>query len=153
MQWKIKGKIVGPIIHCSPGTVKEIGDNAFSWCESLSNLTIEEGVEHIGEAAFFRCNNLKEVICYAEDVPTTGYGAFRKVASATLMVPAASVGKYKAADQWKEFGTIVGIDTDGITAPVMDNDADARIFDLHGNRLTQPHKGVNIINGRKVLVK
>lgn len=44
-----------------PGNVKEIGDNAFSWCENLSNLTISEGVERIGSAAFFRCNNLNEV--------------------------------------------------------------------------------------------
>lgn len=135
-----------------PNSVKTIDFYAF-YGSGLTSVVIPRTVTSIGRSAFSSCNNLKEVICYAEDVPTTGYGAFRKVASATLMVPAASVGKYKAADQWKEFGTIVGIDTDGITAPVMDNDADARIFDLHGNRLTQPHKGVNIINGRKVLVK
>ncbi|UKI35312.1 MAG: leucine-rich repeat domain-containing protein [Clostridiales bacterium] len=44
-----------------PGNVKDIGPNAFSWNESLTNLTIEEGVERIGEMAFFRCNNLNEV--------------------------------------------------------------------------------------------
>lgn len=44
-----------------PPTIKEIGDNAFSWCNSLTNLTISDGVENIGEAAFFRCNSLNEV--------------------------------------------------------------------------------------------
>lgn len=44
-----------------PPTIKEIGDNAFSWCKSLTNLTISDGVENIGEAAFFRCNSLNEV--------------------------------------------------------------------------------------------
>jgi hypothetical protein len=44
----------------------------------------------------------------AENVPTTGTGVFSNVpiSSATLYVPASALNAYKAANQWKEFGTI-----------------------------------------------
>jgi hypothetical protein len=34
-----------------------------------------------------------------------------------------------------------------------DNLEDARIFNLSGQRLNAPQKGINIINGRKVVIK
>lgn len=49
--------------------------------------------------------------CYAEDVPTTKTDAFEGsyVEYATLIVPDASIDKYKAAVPWKNFGTIKGL--------------------------------------------
>lgn len=109
----------------------------------------------IDEEAFWSCYDLNEVICLAEEVPTTGSDAFKDVdvASATLMVPVTAVEKYKTADQWKEFGTIIGIDVVGISSLSMDNSTNDIIYDVRGNKLAQPHKGVNIINGKKILIK
>ncbi len=42
---------------------------------------------------------------------------------------------------------------DGIEDFYMDNDADAAIYDLAGRRLGKTKKGINIVNGKKVLVK
>ena len=38
-----------------------IGDNAFFWCESLTGITIPNGVASIGEYAFSGCNSLTDV--------------------------------------------------------------------------------------------
>ena len=44
-----------------PGTVKEIGEYAFSGNPTLENVVIEEGVEKIGASAFRDCANLKKI--------------------------------------------------------------------------------------------
>lgn len=138
-----------------PNSVTSIGICAFDYCIGLTSVTIGSSVTSIDEEAFWSCYDLNEVICLAEEVPATGSDAFKDVdvASATLMVPLASVEKYKAADQWKEFGTIIGIDVVGISSLSMDNSTNDIIYDVRGNKLTQPQKGVNIINGRKALVR
>ena len=50
---------------------------------------------------------------------------------------------------WKEYA---GEDPDGI-GNVNENDNFNDVYDLSGKRIASPRKGVNIINGRKVLVK
>ena len=35
------------------GNVKEISENAFAWCSDLSTVKMHEGIEIIGESAFF----------------------------------------------------------------------------------------------------
>ena len=45
-----------------PGTVKEIGKNAFSYNTEIEKITIEDGVLSIGQNAFRACTSLKEVI-------------------------------------------------------------------------------------------
>lgn len=44
-----------------PGSVKEIGKNAFAHNPTLETVSMEEGVEIIGESAFFGCGKLKNV--------------------------------------------------------------------------------------------
>ena len=45
-----------------PGSVKEIGNSAFRQCENLTNLVIEEGSSiNVGEYAFSSCNSLESV--------------------------------------------------------------------------------------------
>jgi len=44
-----------------PGSVKKIGEHAFSRCGKLTEVVLHEGLEEIGENAFFACNYLWEV--------------------------------------------------------------------------------------------
>ena len=44
-----------------PEGVTEIGDYAFSGCQSLSEVVIPEGVTKIDEGAFLNCKNLVKV--------------------------------------------------------------------------------------------
>ncbi len=94
-----------------PNSVTSIGESAFYKCTGLTSITIGNSVTSIGNWAFERCTGLTDLYCYAEKVPTAGYYVFldAPVSSATLHVPATSVDAYKAADQWKDFGTIVAL--------------------------------------------
>ncbi|MBQ3668261.1 MAG: leucine-rich repeat domain-containing protein [Clostridia bacterium] len=42
-------------------TVTSIGDIAFSWCSSLTAVTIPDSITSIGDFAFFRCTSLRAV--------------------------------------------------------------------------------------------
>ena len=44
-----------------PGSVKKIGEHAFSRCGKLTEVVLHEGLEEIGENAVFACNYLWEV--------------------------------------------------------------------------------------------
>lgn len=41
-------------------SVKEIGDSAFSWCTSLSEILIPSSTKNIGSSAFYMCTALKK---------------------------------------------------------------------------------------------
>ena len=45
-----------------PNSVTSIGDGAFSFCSSLSEVVIPNSVTSIGDRAFFACNSLAEVV-------------------------------------------------------------------------------------------
>jgi hypothetical protein len=74
----------------------------------------------------------------------------------TLYVPSGTIDKYKSTDYWNRFVNIIeGVPTgiDNIT-PSQKQER----FDIRGNRLESPRKGLNIIrmnNGKskKVLIK
>ena len=99
-----------------PNSVTSIGDNAFSGCYSLSSITIPESVTSIGYMAFSGCSSLTTVICEAIKVLVLESffycGVFYGVplSEATLYVHAQLLDDYKAAEQWKEFGTILPIE-------------------------------------------
>ncbi len=93
-------------------SVKRIGSYAFEWCEKLTSVTIEEGIEqigdlafyrtglktvtipssvkYIGECAFFICTNLSSVTI-AEGVEEIGCAAFFGCSSLKELIIPASV--------------------------------------------------------------
>lgn len=95
-----------------PNSVTSIGDGAFEACSNLTSVTIGNSVTSIGIWAFAGCYALKTVICEAIEVPELGGDVFdgMPLSEATLYVPAQSLDDYKAAEQWKEFGTILPIE-------------------------------------------
>ena len=95
-----------------PNSVTSIGEWAFSYCESLTSITIPNSVTSIGEGAFEGCSSLTTVICEATEVPELKSHVFEDIplSEATLYVPAQSLENYKAAEQWKDFGTILPLD-------------------------------------------
>ena len=102
-----------------PGSVTSIGDYAFWDCSGLTSVTISNSVTTIGDGAFGNCNSLKDVYCYAVNVPSAkSYTFGYDMGNVTLHVPAASLEAYKATEPWSEFGNIVAIegsDVDEIT--------------------------------------
>jgi len=95
-----------------PAKVTSIGRNAFNHCIKLETVNIPKSVSNIGDDAFGGCQMLTDVYCFAEDVPKTENHPFYIPLidnNTTLHVPAASIEKYKSANEWSRFGTITAL--------------------------------------------
>ena len=95
-----------------PNSVTCIADYAFLGCIGLTSVTIPNSVTSIGGWAFELCDNIENVYCYAEEVPSTDVYAFcnSDIEKATLHVPASAIEAYKITTPWSEFGTIKAIE-------------------------------------------
>ena len=58
-----------------PSSVTSIGDSAFSWCDSLSEIVIPSSVTSIGDSAFYDCDSLSEIVI-PSSVTSIGDSAF-----------------------------------------------------------------------------
>ena len=140
-----------------PNGVERIENWTFGNCSSLTSVVIPNSMARIGDMAFYNCSSLATVTCYAEDVPEfVGSSVFANVPQneATLYVPASALEDYKAADQWKEFGTILPMDGEAtkIESTAAEQEADATYYTLDGVSVKNPtKKGIYIKNGKKVL--
>lgn len=92
-----------------PCGVTSITYGAFYGCTGLTSLTIPSSVTSIETGAFGDCTGLTKIESLAETPPSCGSYAFYNVDknNCVLSVPANSVEAYKAADEWKEFYSIV----------------------------------------------
>jgi hypothetical protein len=87
-------------------------------CTSLKKVILGTGLRDMDIKAFYHCKDLEEVYCYAIEPPqaiTPTYFDESLIEYATLHVPDGSVDKYAAADPWKNFGRIIGIDCTELT--------------------------------------
>ena len=91
-----------------PKNVARIPGSCFRDCYGITGLVIPEGVDMIDENAFWGCNSINSIVCYATEPPILGYNAFNGVNkdNFTVEVPKGCVDKYKEADGWKEFKRI-----------------------------------------------
>lgn len=138
-----------------PATVEAIGDYAFSGCRALASVSIPESVTSIGQYTFYGCTGMEALTCHAVAPPVCGEYAFDYVGKkeCRIYVPRASVELYRAADGWKDFANIIAIDDTGIDAVAGRADNAQKVYDIEGRRLQAPRKGLNIVDGRKVMVK
>ena len=139
-------------------SVTTIGEYAFSYCSSLTSLTIPNSVTTIKEYAFYDCTNLQKVNI-GNSVKTIGEFAFNKCTNITqisseavvpptcesgvffyvntskckLIVPKNSLDAYKQAYQWKDFSLIEG-STTGITNTVYNNSGLADVYTIDGTK-------------------
>ena len=113
----------------------------------------------IGNYAFDRVD-LTTVVSLIENPfviegKSSSYSAFNvnTFNNATLYVPVGTIDKYKATNGWKDFAYIVEGTPTGIKVIENTQKKNATVYDLNGVRLSEPKKGINIINGQKVLMK
>ena len=105
----------GTFSYCSsltsitiPNSITSIESEAFYSCSGLTSITIPNSVTRIGNEAFAKCGNLETVYCYTENFSIIKddifYGSSRKYA--TLHVPSSAISYYQTTKPWSEFGTI-----------------------------------------------
>lgn len=74
--------------------------------------------------------------------------------NANVYVPIGSLEAYQQADVWKDFQNLQEKDLTGIETVIADdNNTDNVIYDMQGRRLDAPKAGLNIINGKKVMIR
>lgn len=107
-----------------PESLKEIHDNAFSYCSNVEKIELGENISYLHKA-FSACYNIKEIVCKAvspprinewawgvnpESVNTTHVKLSVKLfKECVLYVPEESVIKYKNAFGWSDFKNIRAI--------------------------------------------
>ena len=93
-------------------SVISIDDNAFEGCSSLTSVTIPIRVETIGDSAFNWCSSLADVTIYSPNMIYYKWAMFANIASnAVLHVQPELVEEYKADSNWTDAfqGGIVAI--------------------------------------------
>ena len=136
-----------------PQDVRSIGESAFYSCSGLTSITIGNNVTSIGDYAFFNCSGLTSVTVLNTTPVAITKDVFTNRTNATLYVPQGSKEAYLEADYWKEFKEIIEIDVTGIDQIMNNGQNNTTIFTLDGKRISKPQKGINIIDGKKVVVK
>lgn len=144
-----------------PNSVTSIGERAFEFCSALNAVTIGNSVTTIDGSAFCYCKNLKDVYSWAINPPTLESDVFKSSYPhyATLHVPAESVDAYSKAEQWEDFGKILGdVESSGIEGIEVDgSNSPAEYYNLNGVRVANPENGLYIKRqggkATKVLVK
>jgi len=142
-----------------PNSVTSIGDYAFWYCSSLTSVTIPNSVTSIGNYAFDGVDLTTVVSLIEKPFVIEGKSSSSRAFSvntfnnATLYVPVGTIDKYKATYGWKDFAYIVEGTPTGIKVIENTQKKNATVYDLNGVRLSEPKKGINIINGQKVVMK
>ena len=144
-----------------PNSVTSIGDYAFEECSGLTSVTIGNSVCSIGAKAFY-CENLATVVSLIENALTIDFAwkssyfppfSQNTFMNGTLYVPKGSKVLYEDND-WNNFRNIVEGTPTSITRVTLDKETpNTPIYDLNGRKLAEPQKGINIIDGKKVLIK
>ena len=122
----------------------------FSDCQKLTSFTFYENIQTIGSQTLYGCSAIRDLYCYAREVPTAASNAFSYWASyATLHVPAASTESYSNTKPWSDFGNIVAdydwtIGTYGDFADIYSAMHDDRVKD---GDVLQVLPGTNITEG------
>ena len=138
-------------------SIKSIGTGDFSGCSALKELSLGTGLKNIEYGAFADSEELSKITCNSTIPPTASLTTFYEYtyANADVYVPQGSLYDYGSDNIWKLFLNLHGADLTGINGITADGTTNGgqRIYDLQGRKLKKPIRGLNIINGKKVVVK
>lgn len=135
--------------------------------DHVKKLTLGSGVKKVGKQAL-TLYDLKDVYCYGIEPPelssdTGGSNCFWKSriqanVAFLHLVPGASTNYFRTDREWINFNLWAHAldpndDPVKVDSPIAEMEEGAAIYNLAGQRLSKPQKGINIIGGKKVLIK
>ena len=115
-----------------PKSIYKIYGEAFSGCESLTELTLN-GAPQIVSKAFVNCPNLSVINCHSENPPTlTNTDVFKDVDKTTcvLNVPLGCSENYMVTAGWRYFYNIVEVDFDKSQPGDLNGDKSINVSDV-----------------------
>jgi len=129
-----------------PNSLIILSPLAFSQCQSISSITIPQNVLYLGYGVFKDSENITSVTSTAAVPPLAEPEAFEDAVyrNATLYVPAQSLTAYQTAQTWAKFQNIQPIGTPTQIIKLNAN-APTEYYDLSGQKINAPQKGLNII--------
>ena len=100
-----------------PSSLQNIGDGAYSYCNSLKEVVIEQRLSPIefGERVFAGCGNLKTIVSHSIIPPQViGTNIFEPSQNQQIriFVPHSSVNSYRASEVWSCFSNYSAISID-----------------------------------------
>lgn len=136
------------VVNLTKG-LKKIESGAFQYCSRLNYIILPEGVTDIGSKSFAGCSSLTAIYCNNVTPNICASDAFdnNTYNTAKLIVPNGSKTAYESAEGWKNFKNIEEMNPSAIhNAKTTEDDVRIMvIYDSNGNRISDLHRGVNII--------
>lgn len=142
-----------------PDAVKSIGFGAFSYCSSLTAVTIGSSVEEIDHTAFMFCTALTTVVCKAVTPPALADNVFAFIPEdAILYVPSGSVEAYRNDAKWAVIYFVKTLNDVPTSIEAVKGHADtgasnSAMYNLGGQRISKPGRGIFIKNGNVYIAK
>jgi hypothetical protein len=153
-----------------PSTIKSIEFLSFGEC-TFDSIQIPENVENVIcpfngckhlkwmslpstlketclETFYWALDSLNTVVCAATVPPVCSYDSkYPKTLDCKLIVPAGCKQKYENTTGWKQFKTIVEMESPSVVSSIKcDKDAtEVARYDIDGKKLSVPQNGINII--------
>ena len=95
-----------------PNSISSINAGTFRQCYELTSVEVGSGVKDINRDAFSECSKLSDFYCLANGVPNVSNDAFEttNINNVILHVPYIYLDKYKEAETWNSFKSIVAIE-------------------------------------------
>lgn len=120
---------------------------------NVERVTIGSQVPDMGTQMDLSVSNgLKEITLLGNTPPSILPFTDDQYASVVVNVPEGSLDAYRNASVWKEFANINEVDVTGIRPTVRQDSKNTAVYDIMGRKLAKPSRGINIVNGKKVVV-
>ena len=148
-----------------PEGTDSIGRFCFSNCINMTSCNLPSSLVYLSRLSFDGNINLKDIWVFNQTPDNIIYDSSVRIfddttkENAVLHVPKGTIDKYKSLFEWKKFKNIVEIENnESAIVPIIYNidsgkESDSSYFNLNGQRLSSPQKGINIKNGKKIFIR